>query len=88
MPPYPALAFCPRDILNNWPFRNRLVTKLRKPASSASLQRSYPPAGPIGFPVSDGRTYALASNSFLRLTNRLTSAQVTNRRCAFFFSPR
>ena len=36
----------------------------------------------------EGQTYTRASNSFLRLTNRLTSAQVTNSRCAFFFSPR
>src|SRR4030095_15260074 len=34
-----------------------------------------------------GRAYATAS-SFLRLTNRFTSAQVTNSRCAFFFNPR
>jgi hypothetical protein len=34
-----------------------------------------------------GRAYSAAS-SFLRLINRFTSAQVTNSRCAFFFSPR
>jgi hypothetical protein len=34
-----------------------------------------------------GRAYATAS-SFLRLTNRFTSAQVTNSRCAIFCSPR
>ena len=32
--------------------------------------------------------YAVACNSILPLTNKLTSAQVTNSRCAFFFSPR
>ena len=38
-------------------------------------------------PCEDGRAYA-ANSSFLRLTNKLTSAQVTKSRCAFFFSPR
>ncbi len=32
--------------------------------------------------------YTALSSSFFRLINRLTRAQVTKSRCAFFFSPR
>jgi hypothetical protein len=38
----------------------------------------------LGTITPDGRCYA-ASSSFLRLTNKLTRAQVTNRRFPFFF---
>ena len=41
-----------------------------------------------GMFAASGRTGHTASSSFLRLTNRFTRAQVTNSRCAFFFSPR
>ena len=36
----------------------------------------------------EAAVYAVANSNVLRLTNRLTKAQVTNKRCAFFFNPR
>ncbi len=64
-----------------------MVLWLQLPAACVKPFGSAFPSVSSGNPQADG-VYATASSSRLRLTNKLTSAQVTNSRCAFFFSPR
>ena len=78
------------DTLNKHCFLDRATSVLGKSASgceSPSLSAVWLGGLDSVAPPPADASYTAAS-SFLRLTNRFTKAQVTNSRCAFFFSPR